>query len=310
MKKQKRNDKLPFEDFVPYASSVIDEEVQAYHCRPNKAKLYIRRTNDGILAHCFHCNKSGFYRNNFNGNYQSKETYQYPKERTNVPRGSSKRPRKNYETCSTRSEERKRRDCTSLKSLHEENRYHRERLLRGYRGTRRSNYGKYTDLIGNPDVFWSDSHKRLAFKVVGKDGFWGYALRDIGNANDGLPKWFYILDRTEKRSRHPRFYPTTSSISAVVLTEDIVSAMKVGEVCDSLALMGVSLEKDYFTELTEYDTIFIWSDMDNHEVKLQTLKLKNKLEVYNKRVIIISTPKDPKEYTTEEIEEIIIEELT
>ena len=55
---------LSQEDFVPFAPKIVGEQIHRHHCRQGKGndKLYIKRNENGIVAYCFHCGKSGFSR--------------------------------------------------------------------------------------------------------------------------------------------------------------------------------------------------------------------------------------------------------
>ncbi len=59
----KNTNRLSFDEFVPFAPDTVGEQVHVEHCKPGRAKLYIKRTENGILAFCHHCNHSGAYLN-------------------------------------------------------------------------------------------------------------------------------------------------------------------------------------------------------------------------------------------------------
>lgn len=60
--------RLHHTEYVPYASDTVGFQVNINHedCPAGidtKARLYIKRTDGGIVAHCHHCGKSGFFVN-------------------------------------------------------------------------------------------------------------------------------------------------------------------------------------------------------------------------------------------------------
>lgn len=108
--------------------------------------------------------------------------------------------------------------------------------------------------------------------------------------------------------------------STVVLVEDYISCIRVGETVDCLCLFGTSL-RDSWAKciLSRYDTIVIWLDNDHERVnnpgQTAAKKIKKKLEnmIYwkyglsKKSVHNILTDDDPKYYTTSQIKEILNE---
>lgn len=60
--------RIPTGDFVEFAPRVVDEQVNINHenCTAGidrKSRLYIKRTNDGIVAYCHNCGLGGYYIN-------------------------------------------------------------------------------------------------------------------------------------------------------------------------------------------------------------------------------------------------------
>jgi len=85
----------------------------------------------------------------------------------------------------------------------------------------------------------------------------------------------------------------------IVLTEDLVSAIKVSRVCSTMPLFGstVSLER-LKTLSARFKHLRIWLDMDKVTEALKT-RLKASLLFETAEVIVAE--KDPKEYNTEDI---------
>lgn len=83
----------------------------------------------------------------------------------------------------------------------------------------------------------------------------------------------------------------------VVLVEDIVSAIKVNRIMSCIALLGTNLKNLDISG----DNFIIWLDYD---VRDKAQKMANELSLWGK-VKVIVTKKDPKYYSTDEIEDIL-----
>lgn len=102
-------------------------------------------------------------------------------------------------------------------------------------------------------------------------------------------KVFHILDGPIKKP--------------IVLTEDLISAIKVSRVISAMPLWGAQISKDRLTTLARETTqLFIWLDRDKADY---AVKAKVRASGLFNSVTVIITPKDPKEYSTEEISDII-----
>lgn len=87
----------------------------------------------------------------------------------------------------------------------------------------------------------------------------------------------------------------------VVLVEDMLSAIRVGELASCIGLMGTSLDdKKALTIASKYDMILIWMDGDKAG-REASKKLKKKLELLAD-VVEIKTDRDPKCHKIAEIE--------
>lgn len=108
-------------------------------------------------------------------------------------------------------------------------------------------------------------------------------------------------------SRHGRdsvyFWNDQSKEDQIVLVEDILSAVKVGHCCDSVALLYAYVPDDLVFNLSQvYPKIYLWLDWDkNHEV-LDRVK---RFRTFGVNCKCIMTPKDPKKYD----EDFILEQI-
>lgn len=95
----------------------------------------------------------------------------------------------------------------------------------------------------------------------------------------------------------------------VVLVEDIISAIKVGEHAGVLCLHGSIIPNNLYTTLGKIagiKRIILWLDRD----KLSAATVyESKFRVWGKECSVIMTPKDPKDYSDNEIKDILKEAI-
>lgn len=92
---------------------------------------------------------------------------------------------------------------------------------------------------------------------------------------------------------------------AVVVVEDILSAIRVGRLQKACAMLGTSISNHNLLNIVElYDTIYIWTDSDKAGIKSRK-KLRRLFSLYNKTIIDIYTDKDPKLYNNQEIKNVL-----
>ena len=92
----------------------------------------------------------------------------------------------------------------------------------------------------------------------------------------------------------------------LVLVEDIVSAIKVARVANSLGLLGTFLSDEglRWAVSSGFTEFYVWLDNDNHQVRTQQVRLRDRLELFG-TAVIVKTALDPKEYTTDQIRRIL-----
>ena len=100
-----------------------------------------------------------------------------------------------------------------------------------------------------------------------------------------------------------------SSYEGIVLVEDLVSAHKVCQVAVALPLFGVSLYPLVIAALRPLKRpVSLWLDADQYTLLPPKI---NRLKAFlNVPVNYIRTDKDPKEYSSEQIKEILSEQAT
>lgn len=93
----------------------------------------------------------------------------------------------------------------------------------------------------------------------------------------------------------------------IVLVEDYVSGVKVSKIRPALVLCGTALNSHHLKFLINsgYNRFTIFLDDDNTQVRKNTLKIKKVLDKLGTVNVIHSGGKDPKEYTYEELKEML-----
>ena len=92
--------------------------------------------------------------------------------------------------------------------------------------------------------------------------------------------------------------------STVIITEDILSANRVGEVCDSYSIMGTKLSDGQTLKISAYDHAIWWLDGDDAGIT-GARKGSKSLQFHVRSQRIIRTPKDPKAYSKRWIRSIL-----
>lgn len=139
-------------------------------------------------------------------------------------------------------------------------------------------------------MFNRDIH--LWYDIKTKRNVFQYKELYIGRAIDKYvqPKWYIYTDTD---------YPfiVAKNKDTVVLVEDVVSALKVGQVTDSIALLGTNLKEKYIKYISKYKKVVVALDED---ATTSALKIYDSLKLYTNCTILPLT-KDLKYYTIAEI---------
>ncbi len=86
-----------------------------------------------------------------------------------------------------------------------------------------------------------------------------------------------------------------TNLTEIIIVEDILSAMKIGEYRRTIALLGSYISDSTLDTLKEFSYIKIWLDADKY---LTAVKYATRIrQVLNKIVTVIYSIKDPKEYS-------------
>lgn len=153
-------------------------------------------------------------------------------------------------------------------------------------------------------VFWSDEYKRIVFPSPCGKAAW---MRSVNEQ----PKWLFVGDKDAVfcYEKYPRNLPNCPievyQSNAICLVEDVVSAIKVSEVMDSMALGGTVLKDNIYSYIGNngYQKVYIFLDGDGAGRK-GAEQIRKKLALLCDTVIIRSN-RDPKEHMIDEIKELL-----
>jgi hypothetical protein len=146
------------------------------------------------------------------------------------------------------------------------------------------------DIINN-FIHWSPSEERICFPIFVDGKYIGWQGRSLTRK----PKWYSqgIDDKL--------IYLTNNTSSTVVLVEDIISAINVGKQpysCCCLFGSNVSLARIQTLALLGKDKFILWLDKDK---EIESLQRAEDLRLLGFRCYSLTTDKDPKYYSQENI---------
>lgn len=155
--------------------------------------------------------------------------------------------------------------------------------------------GMNNDDIRKAGFYWCERLERVVLPVYGAAGevlYW--QARFVGPKLD-RPK--YLNPLVDKSSFFARYGEGTE----IVLTEDILSAYKVGRVSEGWALLGTSLSNHQCKSILEDGrSVSIWLDPDGAGRNAAS-KIFKQLTAYGVNARIIRSERDPKLLTREDI---------
>lgn len=143
---------------------------------------------------------------------------------------------------------------------------------------------------------WHEGLRRIIYPVNAK-ACWGRSpYKDI------VPKSMFYGDKTEDCY----FRKNLENDESIVLVEDILSCVRVSEFQSCMSLCGTQIKNDkqYYT-LQKYKNVILWLDGDIAGIR-GAEKIKRDFKLY-KNVRVITTKRDPKEFPSQEIKNILYE---
>lgn len=269
--------KLNPSDFMEHAPDEPGTQVHVDHegCPEGidtKKRLYIKRLPDNtVLAYCHHCGLSGYYKEKIRNIHRVAKP---SVGEINVLAKDLRLPKD---------------------VLKDETRWPITAtwwLLK---------YGITNDEVKKHGIVYSPSIDRLLLPLYMDGDYIGWQGRSLTQNRD-VPKYITQVD-SNRPDGNCGSYRVGLNQDTAVLVEDIISAIKVSRVVDSIALIGSHPTPEVINWIAKrYKNIFIWLDNDKPEV----IKMQNKLHSLFRvlvpgKVKLILTDKDPKEYSTEEI---------
>ena len=167
--------------------------------------------------------------------------------------------------------------------------------------------GKYdltlTDLSNNT-ILWSPWYERLIFPIFDNKGeLLAWQGRYLGN-KEKQAKWYSQGDL--KTICH---LIGNKKARTLVLTEDIISSIKVGHITTvkAMPIFGSHISAQRLLQIKPLcDTICVWLDKDKEK---ESLKFAKTAREFGIPAVSIITDKDPKDYTNDEIKEWLYKSL-
>lgn len=160
-------------------------------------------------------------------------------------------------------------------------------------------------------IGWSEEFQRVVFPYYLKgsyqDDVYQYAwLRDITGLKQ--PKWLYLGPKNSFPFYLPKIRFTEEDaikyFKTLVITEDVISAIRCHKYSDSLALGGLNFKKESLSKiLLRYQKLIVWLDGDTAG-RNASHKFADYYKIF-RDIHEIRTKKDPKEFSPKEIEEIL-----
>lgn len=157
-------------------------------------------------------------------------------------------------------------------------------------------YGFDNNALTRYNILWSEHRQFLVFPYFIDGELVAWQGRYFGE-DKKIGKW-HTKGKVEEI-----IYTLGPKSKSLVLVEDIVSAMKLSRIIQSSPLFGSVISLKRLTMLRHfYDTLYIWLDPDKQKEAIQFAQ-RGRLFGFDCHVIL--SDKDPKEHTTEELEQYI-----
>ncbi len=161
-------------------------------------------------------------------------------------------------------------------------------------------YGVTDDEIHRESICWNEDKSLLTFPIYNGEALMGFTARYFGS-NKKYPRYIHKF-----RSGFYKLFPRPSC-NIIVLTEDYVSALKVGRHYNAIPLLGAFLPLSLILSLVyQKPRLRIWLDRDK---ATDAIKFAQRALQYIPDCGSIITKLDPKEYSDKEIQEYVLSTL-
>lgn len=166
-------------------------------------------------------------------------------------------------------------------------------------------YGISPELAQQYKIGWSEYFNRIVIPVYEDWDHTGPSLSAVQmraiNPND-KPKY---LNPGGAAIRKALFWATTWDREVLVLTEDVLSAIKVGRKFDACSLLGTTMTDERAAKIAmHYDTVVLWLDGDKAG-RAGVKDAAKQLAFQGVKCYKVISERDPKTYTQSEIEDHI-----
>jgi hypothetical protein len=170
-------------------------------------------------------------------------------------------------------------------------------------------YGVTNEEIARCKIGWSDAKQSLVFPVFGPNGNLLFCQSRYFGKNENHPKYLTsgssetVFDIMDSKGRCDLFNVYIGGNNFLVLCEDFISAIRIARNFISMPLYGSEIATYRLRILSNYFTnLVIWLDRD----KLKSaIKTRYRALSYFDNVSVIVQDLDPKEYSDEQIKEIV-----
>lgn len=154
------------------------------------------------------------------------------------------------------------------------------------------------DLRREYNICYSPTFKRVLLPSYDSSGRLTY-LQARAVFDGQTPKY-----ANQAAVKKPLFHSHQAVTSEVVLTEDILSAIKVGQVFSAISLLGTKPVDTLLPALMPFDEVFVWLDPDDAGIN-GSIKIAHYCSLLGKPVYRVHSDKDPKYYSKQEIKQFI-----
>lgn len=163
-------------------------------------------------------------------------------------------------------------------------------------------YELSSTLLRENGVKYDQTNHRVVLPINNIDGYrWGYVAKKLQGSEYSGPKAVAYFEQQRPKLAYPKYIDSVPGWVAVV--EDILSAIKVSQIVESVALMGTSLNDDAAAELaSRYHKLIILLDPGAEQ---QAIKIANKYRLYFNDVKICLLSADPKDTPYKELKGVI-----
>lgn len=291
---------LSKEDYLTIAESLSPGQVERINhesddCSGDSKSLKIEVKEDGnIVARCYRCGRRGFHGNNGVAALKRKVD-----ATSGVPLGDKGGNDNVFAWAVSRLEQR----LGSVGGRAKEGRRIIEDLgefgIHGRLWLR--TYGITESEVKTYGICYDEEWDKVLIPIFDSEGVAGYQARAV-RPDDTDPKYLTFYWRPTSML----YAAPGANMERLVITEDVISAIKVGRQWLAMPLNSTQLSTKHKSVVLSRDVhdFVVFLDDDNLIVKQQQSALKRELDKFGK-CAIVAQGKDPKHFTDQELKEII-----